>query len=698
MDKKLAKKKTDLMKSILGNTKLAKSFREAMGSPIGSTKRDQAKTMFSIMKKLGGVSYDGKGGPGVEPTYQNQSIPKPVDYSNMVIFPAAPKFKTQNKQTPSVNDGQGGPFDSLFSQPYTSTPGTGKLTAPTGPVPGGAFIKSTWEAITNPKPLTPRPPTPLFGGALSNYQSPLIIGAAEKLNVPQVTWPTLGGKKPEVPATPSRPATQTDVDSLMQSIAAAKGKSQSETSPVTGGAPVVQTDGSPSTTRDETPTYTQTPTPAPTPGSAEDITSRAQQSVAEGTGAGLFAKGITDEKFGGSLEQYINNLDQKLKTDFNLDNLETELSNLKAQKQNLIPTLTQYVNGKDQYLKSINQMIENTEKELMKTDISDPREAAAYTNHLNYLYTLQGRQTQRYGNFLESAVADYNADLERTESNYTNVFNRYNTAITRQSGIAQNEYNTLYQTMADLYTSLDEAPTKRLNLEILQQQKTLNNIKIIEAAEGNNSSTLDYGKVQEYAKSIADKDGNLSPEALGADGLAGHLMAAGDKNAMIKAINTAMATSLSPKEGGAGETDRVSQAFKFKKLIDDLASVPGGETYAAKMYPTFNQNANDLVSNYVLGNIDSIKSATKDLVTESKPWFSKNKKPGLEDKETWKESYSDLDSNLLDSLYNLTNNIFAADDSYKSNPDKYLTDLLSGTKDEDTAKNITAVLLSGIGS
>ena len=250
MDKKLAKKKTDLMKSILGNTKLAKSFREAMGSPIGSTKREQAKTMFSIMKKLGGVSYDGKGGLGIESTYQNQSTPKPIDYSNMVIFPAAPKLKTQNKQTPSINDGKGGPFTPISTAPspisYGSLSGSREpyhISKPTGPVPGGAFLKSAWNAIVNPQPLAPRAPSaPLFGGGLTNYQSPLITGAANKLNVPQNVWPTLSGNQP-APVTPTKTPSQSDVDSLMQSISGVREKNQTATTPTTGAPVVIKTDG-----------------------------------------------------------------------------------------------------------------------------------------------------------------------------------------------------------------------------------------------------------------------------------------------------------------------------------------------------------------------------------------------------------------------------------------------------------------------
>lgn len=99
------KQKNMLMSSIMKNPKLAKQFREAMQSKIGSTKREHIKSTLSIMKKVGGVKNDGMGGPilggsfnpnqGAIPISQ-PSAPKTSNYNNMMVFPAAPKLKTTN--------------------------------------------------------------------------------------------------------------------------------------------------------------------------------------------------------------------------------------------------------------------------------------------------------------------------------------------------------------------------------------------------------------------------------------------------------------------------------------------------------------------------------------------------------------------------------------------------------------------------
>ena len=707
-NKDLTKRKNDLMKSILGNPKLSKAFKDAMGAPIGSTKREQAKSILSIMKKLSGVHYDGMGGPGPSnnQSIQTSSLP---DYSNMMIFPAAPKFKIKapnNVDTKTAtNDGQGGPYDSLFSTPYTSSVGTGKITAPSSPVPGGAMASSLWNAIVNPKPTGQSltggaTSTPLFGGAFSNYQAPdPLTKAGQFLGIPKVNWPTLS-KPGTAPLTspnwtpiPQSMIPGADTGKIQSTISDIVEKQTPTPTPTTTGV----TTGASATGTGTPPTQAAPTQPTERPMSeGEKIKAAAQQAVDESTGAGLFAMGVADEKFGGSLSQYINNLDKKLKVDFNLDNLETELSNLKAQKNNLVPTLTQYIQGKDKYLKFVDEMIDKTEGTLLQQDLGNPAVANSYNNYLNYLYTLKGRQSQRYGNFLNSAISDYNADLENTQSNYESVYSKYNDAITRQGTIAQNEYNTLYQTMGDLYNNLEQAPIKRANLEALQLQNYANQLTIADILlkQGQTTNPDFLKDVKEYGDFISDKDGNFSDEAVGAGGLAGLFASinyqGGDPQALAKAINTAMATSI--KNSGGDATKR---ALELKTLVDDLSSIDGGEQLAAMITPSLSKAAYPIVNEYVLNNLDTIKTATAQLVGGKTRLFGlANKKSGLTDKEGWMKDFQNLDKGILDSLYETTKLNIVPGSVYEQNPSAYVSALFPGGDDTNTANNLTSVLLS----
>ena len=121
MNDDIIKKKTELMKSIMMNPKLSRTFKDAMSAPIGSTKREHVKSILSIMKKVGGLKNDGMGGPipmGMPPA--PAPMPETPNYGNMIIFPAAPKLKAkaqpaaptpQKVKSSNSFDGSGGPYD-----------------------------------------------------------------------------------------------------------------------------------------------------------------------------------------------------------------------------------------------------------------------------------------------------------------------------------------------------------------------------------------------------------------------------------------------------------------------------------------------------------------------------------------------------------------------------------------------------------
>lgn len=705
MDKELTKKKNELLKSIMSNPKLAKTFKEAMAAPIGSTKREQAKSVLSIMRKLGGIRNDGAGGP--MSTTQNPVQTNQPDYSNVMIFPAAPKLKVKVvpvKSEPKGNDGQGGLSDYNFgtnfntgsffptqtNQTYEAPKQVNQLSGLSS-LAGSAYNKvgeigynigtgvgDTFSALN---PFAPKPNIN-FGGSLSPYgtmpnSTPTIAGKYGGVTnaITSTTPPASSAVAGPVYNGPVQTAITGALDKTKEG-----GTSGAQTGTGTSGGSQVVIKGS-------------GPNGEMTEG--DRIKSAAQKAVNEGTGAGLFAMGVANEKFGGSLDEYINKLDTKLKTDFNLEGLETELSNLKSQKNNLVPTLTQYIKGKDNYLKFIDGMIDQTEGALLKQDMGNPAVANSYNNYLTYLYTLKGRQSQRYGNFLNSAISDYNADLESTQSNYDNVYSNYKDAITRKATIAQNEYNTLYQTMGDLYNNLEQAPLKRANLEALQLQNTANALIIAQNGIDQNTNTNPkyLEDVKKYGDHISDKDGNLSTEALGAGGLAGFFAEinyqGGDPQAAAKAINTAMAMSLK----NAGE-DSVKKAIEFKSLVDDLASLEGGDQLAAMISPSLSKAAYPIVSSYVLNNLDAIKSATKSLVSGSSPWFSKNKSAGLKDPTSWVSDNKNLDDGILQSLYNTAKVNITPGSAYEKNPSTFISALFSGGDNDTISKNVASTLLS----
>lgn len=135
-DFSLKTSKGEMLRSMMRNPSTSKLIKDAVASSVGSTSRQKAKKIFSIMNKLH-QSYDGIGGPGMmydqmsygqTPTPEMDPVHIPTDNSKgMVVFHKipTPKITYGNKASkfkaragsfdghggPGISDGKGGFFD-----------------------------------------------------------------------------------------------------------------------------------------------------------------------------------------------------------------------------------------------------------------------------------------------------------------------------------------------------------------------------------------------------------------------------------------------------------------------------------------------------------------------------------------------------------------------------------------------------------
>ena len=706
MNKDLNKKKSELLKSIMGNPKLSRVFTEALSSPIGSTKRQQSKSILSIMKKMGGLRYDGQGGPGTvysQPASSKQS----KDYSNMIIFPAAPKFKTKKE---NKNDGQGGPdnvssfgnFDfgntNLFGQTKTYTapeppknpfaaipPAVKKVTGTVG-----EYGSRTGEALGAFNPFAQKPDIG-FSGQVSPFgtyegSTPSVLGKyiTPQKGVTDYTFPSLtqGVTKPSFQGPTPAPEGYTKPQEPVSTGAPSAGQIPSDVpqpSGITEGAPSV---------------------PAPT----GDIYSRAQQAVTQGIGPASFALGVTTEKFGGGLEKYLDELDTKLKKDFKVDEAEQSLSDIASLKSNFVPTMENYIRGKDQYLKFVDNLIDQTNDSLMTMDTSNPTVKNQMDTYLTYLYTLKGRQNQRYGSLLNNAISDYNADAERIQNQYNSVYKQYNDTITRKATIAQNEYNTLYATMSDLYNNLQEAPNRQLQNELLKEQ--LLNAHLVNLQNATKSQTTNYWPEQkEYKDQVLDDKGNLlSSNILNLPTIYSQANTAGKNlSGVTDLVSRGVATGLSNAKKEGSDTQAFELIKDYRNMINNLATIPGGLNYANQISQTLGRTGTSLVSDYVLKNAPNFKQALGSLTSGGwvgKSYLTKN------DKEGWIKSNSTLDKNILGDIFDAVKMTASMSDAYSKNPEKLFTltadangnpvygKNISDTPDEVISNNVSNILSS----
>lgn len=687
MNKDFNKKKAELLKSIMSNPKLSKVFTEALSSPIGSSKRQQSKSILSVMKKLGGVRNDGQGGAtGVlMPTVSSYKQPK--DYSNMIIFPAAPKFKV--KKEVKKMDGQGGPGDpssfmnfdmgnvNLLGQPKTYT-APEPIKNPFEKVPSG--IKKGWETVGNLGYNTYKALKP--GEALdpNSYWTDYPAGSATPFGTVSGSTPSVAGQsklgffgatplkygiRPKQPTDYSFPGLTKPQQPVQGPTPAPEGYTKpqesvktvvpGETKPVSG-----ETASQPSSGIVDSKTQGTEKT--------GDIYSQAQTAVDQGTGSASFALGVANEKFGGSLEKYLDDLDSRIKKDFKVDEIEQSLNDITSMKANFVPTMENYIRGRDEYLKFVDNLIDQTNDSLMKMDTDNPAVKKQMDTYLTYLYTLKGRQNQRYGQFLNNAIADYNADFERVQNQYNTVYKQYNDTITRKATIAQNEYNTLYNTMADLYKNLEEAPIRKLNQVVLEQQVLQLHLKNIES-DMKSGAVNYFPEIKEYKDRVLDKDGALlSSEILHLPSLYQQITQAGYVPAgLTDTIKGGMARGLAQAES---KEEAFSRIKDYRNMINSLAATPGMENLAGQIGRNLGTSSEKLVSSYVLKNAANFKQALTDLTSGGwvgKSYLEKN------DKEGWLKANPGLNQNILNDLYDGVKIATSASPEMAKEPKKIFT-------------------------
>ena len=816
MDKELLKHKTTVMKSIMGNPKLARMFRDALKSPLGSTKRDNARTTLSIIGKIGKAN-DGRGGPGgaitpsYSPSYSNESSPTyQPDFSNMMIFPAAPKFKlTGNAPTGMSNKGQGGPGDGRGgpldlnpfgsmdfnsapisgsnwkptddSTPATVTPtptvnkpnvyhpgilssipqgttgfslpaesaivtslagagqwlgqnvaaagerlGTGVVNAllgtytdangnpvksPIQPVPFTSFgntwggnatadlINKNWPTLASSissTPTTPTTPTtpvnPVTttqtqqnnggstqsqtssnntGGSSSSF-SPQTLNIASKLSVDpstpfstvvsklgaQTVWAAVtsneGGSPAGVVNNPSnikfnnlpgqidsgvkasdggtyasyatlQAGQQAGID-LVNAIAGGNtsyGASSSFGDVINRwtGTSTAETTGTTDTTGSTTDTTGTQNTSTPDFSTAAGRSAAAAAAVKSNMGPGNFALAGSNAIYGGSLQDTINKVNEDIKKQFGIGDLEDQLNTLKNEKGDIIPTLQSYIQSKDQYLKVIDQMIANTQDSMSKMDMSNPVTAAKMNDYMGYLSTLQNRQNQRYGNYLNSMITDYNNDVQSAQNAYTTAYNNYTTFMTSEDSAVQADYQNVFNSLSDAYNQLDQAPTKLDNATLLHAQAVAANLQVIQNAKIAANGQPTFKSSSDYLPMITDSRtdptyGKTTKVLKGSSvvdlpSLYGQVIQSGLSDSEL----TANVTDLM-KEGM--QDGGLTSAEDYIKTIANLAADQTyGSVYAPQLAPVVEKATADLLNTYVTKNTAVIKTAIQELVNST---------------------------------------------------------------------------------
>ena len=683
------------LRGLIKHKDISAVLREAIDSPIGSTSRKRAKSIISVLNK---ANLDGAGGPGYFPTYDGAGGPgtqqpaqTPKDYSRLVVFKQAPKMSP-------LMDGAGGPGDTSDpsfqygdSNQQSLIPPVSKVQPesvygmyrdasgvlrndPNSSVGFGGFLKGFGGGIANEVKSG-------ISSTISDLKRPLvrdekgILGRdttpqeAPAVATPVTTSPTQE-TKPSVPAELYGGQTPGVFDpSLVKRV---DGGTQQSGAEASQGGQNVQTQQSSSSPY--TGSTTQTSQGGTSPFSV-------QQAVNSGIGPSMFAMQLmsnpkqfkdvmesagihlTDDQLptGKTLSENINNISDSLKKQYQLDDLLNQKQSMIEGGITVERDLTDYIRGRDQYLNQTQGMIDNFQGKMSQMDLSNPDNAKQADNYLNYMYTLKGRQNQRYMDFLNSGITQYNRNLTEVSNNYDKALSSYQYELQKKTALTQDEYTMYNSALTEMYNNVEQAPMKKLQMQSLRAQLNATAASTITDAAGNamtgsplakdlgildglpvGDSLVDpkTGELTSRVTSIEDTINNFTAQK----GVSPYSVTYKITNAMKNKLSTISNTADAIKTGGDymgmvssyfNQARDQQTAQQASQMADDITRSIG-----TAITHSLTQNKNDL---------NNVVNAAQDLTSTG--WFGSRK--ALPSRAQFVSNNAGVDSSISNALYQM---------------------------------------------
>lgn len=646
--------------SIMNNPKIASVIHDAYSAPIGSTKRAKAKSILSIIKKTSPVNdrqggYDGQGGINL-----NQTTKMDLSNPNLLFgsTPSTPQIQGLTLDPVQTNR-------SALTDPNFNSKGSRVIIFPSAPAVKvntktlDSNIDSAMKSLYGPTYIPPTT-TQVSGLKLTN-----------PIKTTQDTSFLAGGSKSKV-------------DPMADFYAGVNQKV--EANKQTTKTTVEKSDGTKSTTLTEKPvelgtvnkTNTQSGTPQNNKGTVSNVntgsiqsgsSTQTQPTYASLSDAYKAAPSFIKNNLGPEYyaqemlkimpEGQIDLLENKLKEELMLTELLNKKTKLEEQSPTIKNNLVDYVKARDEYIKDINNMIDQVDSRMTNTDISNPSTAAMYKNYRDYLYTLKGRQNQRYADYVNKSIEEYNTDLTNTQNKYSNAVKMYEEA----KKDIENKYNDTKKVLLDMYKTIEEAPGKQLTR--LNQQMTYNKL-LLENADAASGRKNWLPEVSAYKDLILDSNGDV----LGDINLAGKLQQlSGDQKynpvGVISTFTSGAKNKLS-KEVSSSDPNVLRNAVGYATQIDQAYSLLNPETQKqlgpqiadmkqsliGDIGGTINADGTGTgITGYILQNYKGVNNAVKQLSGKATGFLGFGSKPVPSSRAQFIKDNPSVNADVLGAIY-----------------------------------------------
>lgn len=171
----------------------------------------------------------------------------------------------------------------------------------------------------------------------------------------------------------------------------------------------------------------------------------------------------------GLLSEQLIDLRNTIDTKYKVENQLDELLKLQKRDLDINDKFITYIHNKDEYLNEVSELLRGAEKRIVSMDTSNPYVAKRMGMYVNYLTVLQGRQNQRYIDFLDTGIQAHKNELDSVSLTLNRSIEQANQEYKDMGSVTIESYNMMKTMLEDIYDNIESREDRQFKLEEQKQ-------------------------------------------------------------------------------------------------------------------------------------------------------------------------------------------------------------------------------------
>lgn len=205
----------------------------------------------------------------------------------------------------------------------------------------------------------------------------------------------------------------------------------------------------------------------------------------------------------GTLQEQLSDLRSALKDEYRINEQKDEMYELRKRDLSINDKFITYIHNKDEYLNEVHGLLKGAEKRIANMDTSNPYVAQRMQMYVNYLTVLQGRQNQRYIDFLDSGIQHHKNEMDTVTLNINRSIDAFNEKWPEVKAGRKEDFNSMKTILEGIVDNIASRDERQREAEEWEWKKT-------EATDKHIKMTLENAKIENEILGGGGKEVNAS--------------------------------------------------------------------------------------------------------------------------------------------------------------------------------------------